>query len=146
MNKLVYSTDPTTVLSIKAKGPTLKRKLRKPKSWYRRRLKPPKLEQHSDYHRIWRVVDGAVRDTLTKHPEYLATKHVHDAKFSFVKRITGAIIGAGYGVREDRLVSTGQRIRGTHRPQRQNGGAQEASQEASNRAGSGDEIEAVEKT
>lgn len=46
-----------------------------------------------EYRKIWRIVDGAVRDTFANHPEYLTVKGRDGARKSLVKRITGAVVG-----------------------------------------------------
>lgn len=58
-----------------------------------RRLRPPK--RNSLYRFVWRLVDGAVRDAFTHHPEYLASgAHEKDVRNSIAKRVTGAITGS----------------------------------------------------
>lgn len=55
-------------------------------------VKPQKEDPGSPYHRLWRVVDGAVRDALMAHPNYL-TEHGHQsARNSIVKRVTGSVV------------------------------------------------------
>lgn len=66
------------------------------KNWKKGRLRPPKHGHHSEYHKVWRIVDGAIRDTFQHHPEYLSeTKYGPDIGRSLAKRITGAILGSG---------------------------------------------------
>jgi hypothetical protein len=57
----------------------------------RKKLKPPKGEPHSEYHKIWRQVDGVVRQTFKAHPEYLTDSGRRNARLSLVKRITGQL-------------------------------------------------------
>lgn len=64
-----------------------------------KRIAPPKHDPHSDYHRIWRIVDGAVRDTFKHHPEYLTDAGHRSAQVSIIKRVAGAL--AGHVFRED---------------------------------------------
>lgn len=45
------------------------------------------------YRRLWRVVDGAVRDALATHPEYLTDAGRQAAQRSITKRVTGALSG-----------------------------------------------------
>lgn len=56
-----------------------------------RRTAPPKGS--ALYRRIWRVVDGAVTDAFTMHPDYLTPKGTkgRTARLSVVKRVTGAM-------------------------------------------------------
>lgn len=58
-----------------------------------KRTKPPKEE--TLYRKIWRVVDGAVADAFTMHPDYLTAKAKNGkaAQLSVVKRVTGAVKG-----------------------------------------------------
>lgn len=69
------------------------------------RIRPPKHDPHSDYHRIWRIVDGAVRDAFKHHPDYLTTAGHRSAQLSIIKRVAGAL--AGHVFREDREGSGG---------------------------------------
>lgn len=59
-----------------------------------RRLKPLKMP-NKEYRAIWRVVDGAVRNALDMHPDYLTNKGTQwsAARMSIVKRVTGSILG-----------------------------------------------------
>lgn len=48
------------------------------------------------YDQIWRIVDGAVRDTYRTHPEYLKGYHSERIiRTSIVKRVTGTLMGYG---------------------------------------------------
>jgi hypothetical protein len=60
-----------------------------------RRLKAPPQKTRHVYRQLWRVVDGAVRDALETHPEYLTPKgNIQSAaRRSIVKRVTGAVLG-----------------------------------------------------
>ncbi|MGF3025592.1 hypothetical protein ACQVP2_22540 [Methylobacterium aquaticum] len=58
-----------------------------------RRLRSEKPDAPG-YRQIWRMVDGAVRQALDAHPEYLAPEaRVRTVCNSIVKRVTGAIHG-----------------------------------------------------
>jgi hypothetical protein len=59
-----------------------------------RKLKPVKDQPHSDYHKIWRIVDGAVSDAFYHHPDYLTPKGKRAARESVVKRVTGAVLSS----------------------------------------------------
>lgn len=57
-----------------------------------KRLKPiSPVKRGQPYGRIWRIVDGAVRDALASHPEYIEERWVKSARFSITKRVTGAM-------------------------------------------------------
>lgn len=58
-----------------------------------RKKRPQKELPHSMYHKIWRIVDGAVKDALYHHPDYLTPKGRVSARESIVKRATGAVKG-----------------------------------------------------
>lgn len=61
----------------------------------RKRLTPEKAAYRDGFPRaIWRVIDGAVRDGFTHHPDYLTQKGAHGAaaRRSVVKRATGAVL------------------------------------------------------
>lgn len=45
------------------------------------------------YSRLWRVVDGAVRDAFRMHPDYLTRKGNRNARNSVTKRVTGTVLG-----------------------------------------------------
>lgn len=45
-----------------------------------------------EYLRLWRIVDGAVRDAFANHPDYLARPEVL-VRRSVVKRVTGQLYG-----------------------------------------------------
>jgi hypothetical protein len=53
--------------------------------------KPAKSIKHSLYSKIWRIVDGAVKDALHKHPDYLTIKGKVSARDSINKRAVGAV-------------------------------------------------------
>jgi hypothetical protein len=59
-----------------------------------RRLKPYKMPS-KEYRAYWRVVDGAVRNALDMHPDYLTNKGSNrsSARMSIVKRVVGAVLG-----------------------------------------------------
>ena len=56
-----------------------------------RRHKP--LHPGSDYRRVWRLVDGAVRDTILQHPDYLTDEGKRYLRASINKRVAGAVMG-----------------------------------------------------
>ena len=56
-----------------------------------KRLRPVKTER--PYRQLWRIVDGAVRDTFEAHPEYLTPAGKRSARSSIAKRVTGAELG-----------------------------------------------------
>lgn len=60
-------------------------------TWWKR-TRPEKMPDAA-YRQIWRVVDGAVRDTFENHPEYLTAKGRASAVRSVTKRVTGAVHG-----------------------------------------------------
>ena len=45
------------------------------------------------YRQIWRLVDGALRDCLESHPDYLTPAGKRGARLSIIKRVTGALSG-----------------------------------------------------
>ena len=47
--------------------------------------KPP------SYRKLWRLVDGAVKDALNMHPEYLTDAGRRSARFSITKRVVGTV-------------------------------------------------------
>lgn len=56
-----------------------------------RRSKPPKPDPA--YQQLWRTIEGAVRDALQMHPEYVANgKPPRVVVNSITKRVTGSII------------------------------------------------------
>lgn len=57
-----------------------------------KRLKPQK--PGDDYRRLWRLVDGAIRDAFAKHPEYVPQgRRETEIRSSLAKRIVGAVKG-----------------------------------------------------
>lgn len=56
-----------------------------------RKKRPVKNEAHSLYSKIWRIVDGAVKDALHNHPDYLTLKGRISARESINKRAVGAV-------------------------------------------------------
>lgn len=56
-----------------------------------KKMKPAKPD--ADYRRTWRIVEGAVRDAIAAHPEYLTQIGARNARSSITKRVTGAIQG-----------------------------------------------------
>jgi len=45
------------------------------------------------YGEVWRLVDGAIRDALTSHPQYVQPKFLVCCRMSITKRVTGAVMG-----------------------------------------------------
>lgn len=66
-----------------------------PRKKRRHRLRPEKPTAFDgEYRKLWRVVDGAVRDALANHPEYVSNNIRHsDVRRSIVKRAVGAVLG-----------------------------------------------------
>lgn len=60
---------------------------------YLRPMEP--LRDEAAYQQLWRIVDGAVRDALKMHPDYLTRKGWSGsaARRSIVKRVTGSVMG-----------------------------------------------------
>jgi hypothetical protein len=52
---------------------------------------PPKDIPHSDYHRIWRMVDGSIRTVMMEHPDYFSGKKPKAMRMSLTKRIAGQL-------------------------------------------------------
>lgn len=46
-----------------------------------------------NYHRLWRIIDGAVADALNSHPDYFSHGRRYAIQQSIVKRVTGSVIG-----------------------------------------------------
>lgn len=55
-----------------------------------RKLKPVKPD--SSYRRVWRIVDGVIRDCIAMHPDYIAPKDIRRVRESIAKRVTGAVL------------------------------------------------------
>lgn len=54
------------------------------------------------YRQFWRLIDGAVRDALLNHPDYIARgKSPRRVRQSIVKRVTGALMGYAGAARRD---------------------------------------------
>lgn len=73
-----------------------------------KRIKPPKGKPHDDYWRVFRIVEGAVRDAFINHPEYLTEKGRRNAVLSITKRATGSILGWSIG--RNPAMGTGQGV------------------------------------
>lgn len=58
------------------------------------------------YRQLWRVVDGAVRDALDHHPDYLTAKGRRNARESVTKRVTGQVLSYATQVAEGRSGSS----------------------------------------
>ena len=57
-----------------------------------KRRRPPKMP-HKVYGKLWRIVDGAVRDTFAMHPEYLGERSEAVVRYSVNKRVVGTLWG-----------------------------------------------------
>ena len=55
-----------------------------------KRFKP--VKPGGDYRRLWRIVDGAVRDCLKMHPDYIDPVKIRRVRESIAKRVTGAVL------------------------------------------------------
>lgn len=61
----------------------------------RYRIKSEKPGHQEGFNRqVWRVVDGAIRDAFSNHPDYLTIKGTRAAcaRRSVAKRVTGALL------------------------------------------------------
>jgi len=61
----------------------------------KKRLKPEKPSYRQGFNRqVWRVIDGAIRDAFSHHPDYLTLKGSKGAaaRRSVAKRATGALL------------------------------------------------------
>lgn len=56
------------------------------------------------YRQLWRLVDGAVRDTFANHPEYLTQAGNRSARHSIIKRVVGTLHGYATQVARGRSV------------------------------------------
>lgn len=57
-----------------------------------KKTRPPK--PGGAYQQLWRIVEGAVRDALQMHPEYIANdKRARDVVNSITKRVAGSVLG-----------------------------------------------------
>lgn len=45
------------------------------------------------YRSLWRIVEGAIADTINQHPDYFAQGRARAARLSISKRVVGAILG-----------------------------------------------------
>lgn len=73
-----------------------------------RRYKP--VKSPTEYQRIWKIVDGAVRDCLKMHDDYVSPAKVSNLRRSITKRVTGAMVGH---MKAESESSRGSRARGT---------------------------------
>ena len=55
--------------------------------------KSPARLKRKDHQHLWRLVEGAVVDAFTQHPDYLTDKGRFAAAESVTKRVVGAIVG-----------------------------------------------------
>lgn len=60
---------------------------------YPTRIKQRARREDAVYRQIWRIADGAVRDALANHPEYLTARGKQMARDAIVKRVTGSLYG-----------------------------------------------------
>lgn len=61
----------------------------------KKRLRPEKVAQQIGLGwQVWKIVDGAVMDAFTNHPDYLTHKGSkgHTARRSIAKRVTGSVM------------------------------------------------------
>lgn len=59
----------------------------------RKQTKPPPQKKDDDYHKLWRIVDGAVQDALYHHEEYLNPRiRYKTVRESINKRVVGAVL------------------------------------------------------
>lgn len=56
--------------------------------------KSPARLKRKDHLRLWRMVEGAVVDAFTSHPDYLTDKGRHAAAESVTKRVVGSLVGS----------------------------------------------------
>lgn len=92
----------------KHKFATLFTRARPKRSWKKRsRMTKMPGGREGQYFMLWRIVDGAVRDTLIRHPDYLTDKGRHNARISLNKRIVGALMGYATQVAMCRSVADG---------------------------------------
>ena len=49
--------------------------------------------KHEDHARLWRMVEGAVRDAFNSHPSYLTDHGAQSAVESVTKRVVGTLVG-----------------------------------------------------
>lgn len=59
----------------------------------------------AEYRQLWRIVDGAVRDALASHPEYLTDHGKRNAREAIIKRVTGSLYGYATQVARGRSAS-----------------------------------------
>jgi hypothetical protein len=57
-----------------------------------KRLDPPREKTDGRYRHLWRIVDAAVAETFSLHPNYLTNAGQKAARVSIVKRVTGALV------------------------------------------------------
>ncbi len=62
------------------------------------------------YRQIWRIVDGAIRDTLENHPEYLTKAGSRAARNSLTKRVVGSLHGYATQVAKGRSTVSRQTV------------------------------------
>lgn len=67
-----------------------------------RRASPrsPSYMAADEHRRLWRMVEGAVLDAFTAHPDYLTAKGAHSAVESITKRVVGNLVGHAKATRE----------------------------------------------
>lgn len=55
-------------------------------------LPPPRQKKDPRYPKIWKIVDGAVRDALKMHPHYVQRSLVKSLRYSIAKRVVGQVL------------------------------------------------------
>lgn len=71
---------------------------------YPTKIKQRARREDAVYRQIWRIADGAVRDALANHPEYLTTRGKQMARAAIVKRVSGSLYGYATQVAQGRSV------------------------------------------
>lgn len=74
---------------------------RKVNTRWLKRLKIPKEKNSKKYQDMWRLIDGVIRDTFSRHQDYLTVKGQGSARGSLVKRLApvlNSFIAQAYGV------------------------------------------------
>lgn len=58
-----------------------------------RRAKTKPVRDGKAYRQLWRIVEGAVADALTNHPDYVPAHRRTIAARSITKRVVGSVLG-----------------------------------------------------
>lgn len=72
---------------------------------YPTKIKLRARREDAVYRQIWRIADGAVRDALANHPEYLTVRGKQMARAAIVKRVSGSLYGYATQVAQGRSVA-----------------------------------------